>query len=313
MGGLRHKMPITAYTMLIGVVAISGLAIPGLVQFGFAFSGFHSKDAIVATALAFVNSNPAHFLLFVLPLVTAGITAFYMFRLWFYTFAGTPRDHHVYDHCHESPAIMTAPLLALSVLAAYCAWGGEQGWLYLMITGDQPHYIAHGIAGSLTLPGHHAILDVHGTAGMLALLAALSGTFVAWLLYGSGRISPANIQRQLAGVHSFLINKWHFDELYDAVFMQPMHVIGKFCAWFDRTVFDGILHGAARITKLVSQWDRLFDETVVDGLVNVIGRVTYSAGLSLKRVQTGSLRQYVMFIVAGVVALFAVVLTTFPR
>jgi NADH-quinone oxidoreductase subunit L len=313
MGGLRRKMPITAYTMLIGVIAISGLAIPGLSQYGFAFSGFYSKDEIVATALAFVNSNPAHFLLFVLPLLTAGITAFYMFRLWFYTFAGTPRDHHVYDHCHESPAIMTGPLLALSVFAAYCALGGNKGVLYSLITADQPHYIAHGIAGALTLPDHDAIHHVHDTAGILALLAAFSGTFVAWLLYASGRVSPANIQRQLVGVHSFLVNKWHFDELYDGVFMQPMHVVGKFCAWFDRTVFDGILHGAAKITKVVSQWDRVFDETVVDGLVNVIGRVTYSAGLSLKRIQTGSLRQYVMFIVAGVVALFAVVLTTFPR
>ena len=76
MGGLRHKMPVTAYTMLIGVIAISGLAIPGT---SIAFSGFHSKDAIVATALAYMQLNPVHFLLFLIPLVTAGITAFYMF------------------------------------------------------------------------------------------------------------------------------------------------------------------------------------------------------------------------------------------
>ena len=92
MGGLRHKMPITAYTMLIGVIAICGLAIPGT---QIAFSGFHSKDAIVATALAYTKLNPVHFLLFLTPLVTAGITAFYMFRLWFYTFTGKPRDEPV--------------------------------------------------------------------------------------------------------------------------------------------------------------------------------------------------------------------------
>ena len=314
MGGLRHKMPITAWTMLVGVVAISGLAIPGLAGWSsfFAFSGYHSKDAVVATALAFVEANPAHFLLFIVPLITAGITAFYMFRLWFYTFAGSPRDQHVYDHCHESPAIMTLPLLALSIFAAYCAFDGEDGILYGLITGDQPAYIAHGIAGAVTLPGHEAVDGVHGTAGILAMLAAFSGTLVAWVLYGAGWINPGEIQKQLSGVHGFLINKWHFDELYDSVFMRPMHIVGKFCAWFDRTIFDGILHGAAKVTVVVSRWDRLFDETVVDGFVNVIGRATHSAGLSLKTIQTGNLRQYVMFIVAGVVALFAVVLTTFP-
>ena len=111
MGGLFKKMPITALTMLVGVIAISGLAIPGLSIAGekVAFSGYHSKDAIVATALAFRQINPAHFLLFFVPLLTAGITAFYMFRLWFFTFVGQPRDHHVYEHAQESPAVMTVP------------------------------------------------------------------------------------------------------------------------------------------------------------------------------------------------------------
>ncbi|MFM8220094.1 MAG: proton-conducting transporter membrane subunit, partial [Planctomycetaceae bacterium] len=103
MGGLRKKMPITAIAMLVGVIAIAGLAIPGT---PIAFSGYHSKDAVVASALTFSELNPAHFLLFYIPLAGAGITAFYMFRLWFYTFAGEPRDAHVYEHAHESPAVM---------------------------------------------------------------------------------------------------------------------------------------------------------------------------------------------------------------
>lgn len=308
-------MPITAFTMLVGVIAISGLAIPGLISLStvFAFSGFFSKDAVVATALAFVKANPAHFLLFIVPLITAGITAFYMFRLWFYTFAGKPRDMHVYDHCHESPLIMTAPLLVLSVLAAFCAVGGEQGPLFLLITGDQPSHVSHGIAATsgLTMPGHEAIHAVHGQAGLLALIAAVTGTAIAWLLYGTEKVNVAEIRRQLSGVHGFLVNKWHFDDLYDAIFMRPVHIVGKFCAWFDKTVFDGILHGAAKITVLVSRWDRKFDETVVDGLVNLVGNSTWSVGNSLRAVQTGRLRQYVMFIVVGVVALFAILITSF--
>jgi NADH-quinone oxidoreductase subunit L len=317
MGGLWRKMPITAFTMLVGVIAIAGLAVPGLVGVSslFAFSGFHSKDAVVATALAFVKANPAHYLLFIVPLITAGITAFYMFRLWFYTFAGAPRDAHVYEHCHETPLIMTGPLLVLSLLAAYCAWGGESGVLYLLITGDQPAWVHHGIAGaagSLTLPGHTAVQDVHAQAGFLALIAAFSGTFVAWLLYGSGKVNVEDIRRQLSGVHSFLANKWHFDDLYDALFMRPMHVVGRFCAWIDKTIFDGILHASARITLLVSRWDKAFDEVLVDGLVNLIGNTTWSVGNSMKNLQTGRVRQYVMFIVAAVVALFAILLSTFP-
>jgi NADH-quinone oxidoreductase subunit L len=257
MGGLWRKMPITAFTMLVGVIAISGLAIPGLVSYSsvFAFSGFFSKDAVVATSLAFVKANPTHFLLFIMPLVTAGITAFYMFRLWFYTFAGKPRDQHIYDHCHESPWIMTGPLLALSVFAAFCAIGGEQGPLYRLITGDQPSHVAHGVAavagsGQITLPSSHAVHDVHGTAGTFALIAAASGTFIAWLLYGTTMVNVAEIKRQLSGLHGFLANKWHFDELYDALFVNPSHIVGKLCAWIDKTVFDGIIHASAKVMIL---------------------------------------------------------------
>lgn len=319
MGGLWRKMPITAFTMLVGVIAISGLAIPGLISLSsvFAFSGFFSKDAVVATSLAFVKANPSHFLLFLMPLLTAGITAFYMFRLWFYTFAGKPRDMHVYDHCHESPLIMTAPLLVLSVLAAFCAVGGEQGPLFLLITGDQPAHVSHGVASvagasALTLPGHDAVHAVHAEAGTYALIAAASGTLIAWLLYGTTMVNVAEMKRQLSGLHGFLVNKWHFDELYDALFMKPAHIIGKFCTWIDRTIFDGIIHGSAKFMIAVSKWDRLFDESVVDGFVNLLGNSTFAVGRSLRVVQTGRLRQYVMFIVVGVVALFAILFTTFP-
>ena len=319
MGGLWRKMPITAFTMLVGVIAISGLAIPGLIGLSsvFAFSGFFSKDAVVATSLAFVNGNPSHFLLFIVPLITAGITAFYMFRLWFYTFAGKPRDQHIYDHCHESPWIMTGPLLALSFFAAFCAIGGEEGPLYRLITGDQPPHIAHGIAatagsGEITLPGHDAIHAVHGTAGTLALIAAASGTFIAWLLYGTTLVNVAEIKRQLSGLHGFLANKWHFDELYDGLFMKPSHVVGSCCVWIDKTIFDGIIHASAKVMIFVSKWDKLFDEAIVDGFVNLLGNSTFAVGRSLRVIQTGRLRQYVMFIVVGVVALFAILFTTFP-
>ena len=312
MGGLLKKMPITAITMLVGVCAIAGFPM----LFGLHFSGFHSKDAIVASALAFVKANPSHFLLFFIPLLTAGITAFYMFRLWFYTFWGTPRDHHVHEHAHESPWIMTVPLLILAPLAWLCAYGGESGPLYLMLTGDAPSHLVNGVAaateGGLVLPGHEAVHAVHSQAGLLALAAAFSGALIAYILYGTNLVNVEQMKNQLSGVHGFLANKWHFDDLYDALFMKPAHKVAAFCAWFDKTVFDSILHGSAKLVVLVSQWDRIFDVKVVDGFVNLLGTSTQSVGRSFKVVQTGRLRQYVMFIVLGVVALFAVVFTTFP-
>jgi hypothetical protein len=92
-----------------------------------------------------------------------------------------------------------------------------------------------------------------------------------------------------------------------------VHVIASWCAAIDRTVFDGILHGAARWTVDVAHWGRRFDESVVDGLVNRTGDTIFAVGRSLRRVQTGQLRQYVMFIAVGVIALFMLMFAFFPR
>jgi NADH-quinone oxidoreductase subunit L len=316
MGGLLKKMPITAITMLVGVIAISGLAVPGLSIAGetIAFSGYHSKDAIVATALAFKQINPVHFLLFFVPLVTAGITAFYMFRLWFFTFAGKPRDHHVHEHAQESPAVMTAPLIVLSVFAIFVAIGGEHGPLYKLLTHSEPAGVAAGLwVGPIALPGHHEIHAVHGDAGTLALLAAFSGLILAFLLYGVRVVNPADIARQLRGLHGFLVEKWEFDNLYEAMFVRPTLVVSRWFAAFDRVVIDGFLHGITYLTLDVSRLDRRFDEGVIDGLVNVVGDGMFAIGRSLRVIQTGNLRQYVMFIAIAVVAIFMLLLMFFPQ
>ena len=314
MGGLIRKMPVTAIAMLVGVIAISGLAIPGT---AIAFSGFYSKDAIVATALAFMKANPAHALLFIIPLITAGITAFYMFRLWFYTFIGKPRDQHVYDHCHESPWVMKGPLIALSFLAAFCAIGGEQGILYKLLVHSEPVHVAEGVAApavsTLALPGHGAIHEVHSTAGVAALIAAVSGMGLAWVFYGAKLVDPEELKKQMSGLHQFLVNKWNFDELYDFMFMRPMHIVGTWCTGFDKKFLDGTLHGLARGAVHIAKWDRKFDETFIDGLVNLIGSATNKLGHTVRALQTGKLRQYVMFIAVGVLALFMLLFVAFPR
>ncbi len=316
MGGLRHKMPITAYTMLIGVFAISGYGIPHLM---INFSGFYSKDAIIASALSYVSLNPQHFLLFYVPVVTAGITAFYMFRMWFMTFAGTPRDAHVNEHAHESPLAMVAPLVVLAFFAWFCAFGGESkyGFLAGQILSSEPTHVREGIehAGNLgiSLPSHHQIEDKHPTAGNVALFAALLGSLISYLFYCRRILDAGVIGRQFWVIRDFLVEKWRFDELYNVLFEQPVHVVGRWCQGFDQKVLDGLIHLFGRLTIQAAHIDRAFDERVVDRLVNVCGEVTYAAGRSLKGIQTGRLRQYVMFIALGVVSLFVLVFAFLPR
>ena len=320
MGGLWRKMPVTAFTMLVGVIAICGLAIPfSIFGLKIAFSGYHSKDAIVASALAFMNANQIHFLLFFVPLLTAGLTAFYMFRLWFYTFAGTPRDQELHDHARESPMVMTIPLIVLALFAIFVAAGGEHGPLYGLLQGSEPAHVDGGAvsvatagATAITLPSRHAVHDVHYQAGWYALIAAVSGAIIAYLLYGACVVNPADIKRKFSGVHTFLVEKWRFDDLYDAMFVRPVHVVASWCSGFDRSYIDGFLHWISRKTVDVAHWGRKFDENVIDGLVNWTAKVVFAFGRSLRHVQTGLLRQYVMFIALGVLAMFVLLFVMFP-
>jgi NADH-quinone oxidoreductase subunit L len=148
---------------------------------------------------------------------------------------------------------------------------------------------------------------------MLALIAAFTGTTVAYLIYCRKAVNPDDIRRQAGGVYDFLVDKWRFDTLYDVAFVRPAHAVGYWCQTFDRCVLDVVLHASATITIVVSRWERMFDEGMIDGLVNLVGNTTVQVGRSLRIVQTGQLRQYVMWIAVGVVVLFAALFTTLPK
>lgn len=212
---------------------------------------------------------------------------------------------------------MTGPLIALSCLAAFCAAGGESGPLYKMLTHSEPAHVAAGVAqpaaSTLSLPGHDIIHEVHGAAGISALIAAVVGMALAWVFYGGALVDPGDIKKQMSGLHSFLVNKWHFDELYDTMFMKPMHIVGTWCSAFDKKFLDGTIHALARGAVSIGKWDRMFDEKVVDGMVNLVGSATASVGNSFRVLQTGKLRQYVMFIAVGVLALAVLLFAVFPK
>jgi NADH-quinone oxidoreductase subunit L len=116
------------------------------------------------------------------------------------------------------------------------------------------------------------------------------------------------VRKQFAPLYAALWNKWYFDELYDFVFIRPTHFVSARIASFDREVIDGLINGVALVTRKFSVfWEWLADRTIVDGFANGLAAWTYRLGSSLRTLQTGRLRQYVMFIVLGAIAIFVVI------
>ena len=263
-------------------------------------------------------------LLFLLPLVTAGLTAFYMFRMWFMTFAGPPRDHHVHDHAFESPPTMTVPLILLAACSVGIAWGWpvwdpQQSWLEHQIHHAQPDSVIADFGNVVEEEEiwerarrqadrderdarHHAHI-FHEKIGLLVLGLAALGFIFAAVTYWWRRLDPNEAKEQFPGVYNFLRHKWYFDEVYSALFVRPALVVAHWCRRFDLAVIDGLLHSLAYGTVRVANAEGTFDRNIIDGLVNLVGNVTYSVGGWLRGVQTGSLRNYVLFLVLAVVGI----------
>ena len=303
LGGLMRRMPVTAGTMLVGVVAISGLAVPGVTVFGDAISlsGYHSKDAILTHALAFTEANPAHAVLFWAPLVTAGLTALYMVRLWVLTFAGPPGAATA--TARESPAVMLAPLVVLAGLAAFCAVGGDDGPLYGFLADATPPEPA---GGAFVTPTEALVEKSHPTAAALGLTAAGLGTLAGILLYGvrapiPGLGAAERARGTLPG--RYFASGWGFDAAYRGVVLAPVRYLGEMAAAVDAAALDGLVHGAARLAGAAARWERALDERLVDGLVLGTARLAGAGGAAFRRVQGGGVRQYVAVLAAGAVGL----------
>jgi len=301
MGGLYPKMKITALTMLMGVLAICGIPL---------FSGWYSKDAVVASAMGFGLAYKEHLLLFLLPLVTAGITTFYMFRMWFMTFAGKPRDAHVHEHATESPWLMTVPLILLAIFSVGVGWGWpisdpEASWLEQQMHHAQPGSVMADFSGHAHMPWN-LTQEVHHMAGLLALGMVVVGMAFAFVIYYWGVLDPAEAKEQFPGLHRFLTNKWYFDELYSAMLVRPGLIVAGWCKNFDLKVIDGIIHGVARLGVRTAKGSGRFDLGIVDGLANLIARVSWSVGAWLRNVQTGYLRTYILFLALAAVGIWIV-------
>jgi len=365
MGGLKDKMPITFRVFLVFTAAISGVPL---------FSGFLSKDMILAGTLAF-GKTTGHWLIPAVMFFVAGLTAFYMCRLVFMTFYGKHADEHRYEHVHESPKVMTIPLIVFAILSCWIffAWNpldGGQGWLAKAIA-RPASVVPEDVAA---LPSHEfqeEMHKMHYVAMGLSLFVAAVGIFIAYQTYYRKKISADAVAEKLPWLHQFLSNKWYFDELYEALVVRGTITLTKMLRWFDNTIIDGIVNGTASWTKavvfgyrehskekglsasffmlvgavvsivvafLMLQWQVEgdssaaeilfggaiaflsgaltffffwagaggFDKHVIDGIVNGVASLSGFFGLLFRKIQTGKVQTYIVFVLLGVMVLFFV-------
>ncbi len=251
MGGLWKKMPWTMGSFLVATLAISGIP---------PFSGYFSKEAILGQAF-----NSGHYILWAIGVFTAGMTAFYMFRLFFLTFTGKPRNEHLHEHAHEAPLVMTIPVVILGVLSLI--GGAFGGWLNRWLSPAFHQYAGGSAAALESGPLFGTILTVG-----LAVVAFL----VAYWLYVKRDTAPKAGTDKAPGV--WMLKAWGMDSAWMTVVVNPLKMLGTALL----TVERGILAGVVGIASGVQAW-----------------------ASDLAPIQTGYVRRYALSIMVGVVALLA--------
>lgn len=263
MGGLKDHLPTTYKTLLAATLAIAGIPL---------FSGFFSKDEILWRAF---SSPYGYFILWVIGFVTAGLTAFYMFRLFYLTFFGEKRYGAV-NHVHESPRVMAVPLIILAVLSLVGGWVGWPealgggNWFEKFLAPVMAHLPKAGLAENRAAAGSEYVL--------MFLTVALVGLaiYLAYYLYRIHADKAESLRKTLSGPHRVLVNKYWVDEFYGAVVVRP------------------VVNGAVFFWKII---DTLFIDGLVNGAAVLIGDISRIS----RKAQTGYLREYLAVFLIGVV------------
>ncbi|MDE2060521.1 MAG: NADH-quinone oxidoreductase subunit L [candidate division NC10 bacterium] len=288
MGGLRKAMPITTWTFLLASLANAGI---------FPLAGFWSKDEILFNVFERGLTIP-----WLLGLIGAFLTAFYMFRLFFQVFTGHFRgDHHTAHHLHESPPNMAYPLLVLGVLSVIAG----------LAFGFPPdHGLYHRFVAPIFEVAHESEAATEHAAGAsevvmaaVSLAVALLGIGLAYLFYVKRPDLPAALADKAQGLHSLLLNKYWVDELYQAIFIDFGKAFCRFLWGVDARVVDGAVNGSSWLTmrlSVISSWN---DMKIVDGLVNAIADLIQGGSGTLRRLQTGAIQNYILAMALGIVGM----------
>ena len=300
MGGLGLKIKTTYTTFLIATLAIAGVPL---------LAGFFSKDAILSAVFEahFAQAPWLGKVLWAAALFTAGLTAFYMFRLVSLTFWGTFRGTKEQDdHVHESPRSMTVPLV---ILASLSVVGGYVG-IPIIKGADKIGAFLSPILlplGGAEAAAHEAAVSQELLLMSASVVVAFAGILLAffWYAKGSGQV-PARLAASWPGVYRAVSHKYFVDEVYDAVFVEGVGKGGGRLLWdFDASVVDGAVNGVALLTRAFSWIASLFDQYVVDGAVNGVADTLQAGFLLVRRAQTGRVQNYAFVMGAG---LFCVVM-----
>ena len=290
MGALRDKIPITYKTMLVGALAIAG--IPGL-------AGFFSKDEIL-----WKTFSSHHTLLYALGLITAMMTAFYMFRLIYMTFFGDNRVDPS-THVHESPRSMTVPLVVLAVGSVLAGWIGTP--IVFGPVHDALPSLEHWLSYSVAVEGAHGEGAEHHSAllewGLMALSVglALGAIWLATRMFRTARYTGEPMHVIGRGFHRLLLNKYFVDEIYGKLFVSgAAKGGGGRMAEFDRTVVDGAVNRVGWATRVSSSVTMFVDKWFIDGLVNVVGFGTKLMSYPVRMFQTGLVQNYALLFLVGV-------------
>ena len=297
MGGLKNKIPITHWTMWVGSVAIAG--IPG-------FAGFFSKDEILWQSY---SSPQGSNVLYGVGLATAGLTAFYMWRLMNMTFYGKSRvAPEVAANIHESPAPMTVPLTILAAGSFLVGWlgtpklWGMSGWFRGLEQWLEPAFASAAVEAA-----HEGAHDanVEWILMSVSVSVALIGIGIARWFYHKRPDIPDSLEARMRPLHSVLLNKWYVDELYDFLFVNGFAKGGgRVLGAFDRNVVDGGVNGAGWLTRFSSSVSIWWDTWIIDGAVRLSSLLVKLSSYPVRIVQTGRVQAYALFVVVGALAFF---------
>ena len=300
MGGLYRSMPTTGLTFMIATAAIAGVPLT---------AGFFSKDEILWKAW----SGPhGHWALWLIGVVAAGMTAFYMGRQVLMTFFGKFRGgEKMESHLHESPAVMTWPLILLAagaILAGYVgvphAFGGSnriEAFLEPAIMAGT--HAAAPEAGAGEGAAHHGAASTEILFALISIAVAGFGLFLAYTFYVRRPEKPKAMAEAWPVAHRWLYNKYYVDEGYDKTFVQGTLNGGKGLYLFDAKVVDGAVNGTALGTLILSWISDNFDTNFVDGAVNGVGSMLASLSGIFRRVQTGLVQNYALAMLVGIFVL----------
>jgi len=296
MGGLWKAMPITTWTFLLASLANAGI---------FPLAGFWSKDEILFSAFVRGLTIP-----WLLGLIGAFMTAFYMFRLFFQVFTGHFRgDHHTAHHLHESPPNMAYPLLVLGVLSviagAVFGFPPDHGLYHRFVAPifEAAHGSEAAVEHATGAVVEHAAEASELVMGALSLAVALAGIGLAYLFYVKRPDIPAALAEKLRGLYNLLLNKYWVDELYEAIFIDFGKAFCRFLWGVDAKVVDGAVNGSGWLTMRLSVVSSWYDMKIVDGLVNAIATLIQGGSFTLRRLQTGAIQNYMLAMALGIVGI----------